>query len=345
MIPYRMRRFLRNLAVTLLILALIAGVVLLCWFLWLNRYVIYSRDGAKLDFSLSQQTPSGEPSVPSEPIPTVPIQFGEDIENEDTGPKELVRFSGYYLTLDDLVNNYVAAQLQLSQLPKGSTVMLDLKSVKSDFYYSSGVGPTTDRLDVTLVDTLIDDLQKAGHYLIARIPAFQEYDYILENQTERVPWGLPRVGGNGSLWLDAEGPCYWMNPAKEGTANRLSTIIIELRLMGFDEVVLADFRFPETDKIRFEGDKNQALTDLAASLISSCATDRFCLSFERQSADLVLPEARTRLYLKGVSAAQAGVAAGQASFADKTVHVVFVTETGDTRYDEFCALRPLAQAH
>ncbi len=345
MIPYRVRRVLRRIAIVLLVLALIAGAVLLCWFLWLNRYVIYTRDGAKLDFSLSQQDPHGDVAVPTEPLPTVNIQYGEDLGEEDEGPKELVRFSGYYLTLDDLVNNYVAAQLQLSQLPRGSTVMLDLKSVKSDFYYSSGVGPATGKLDVTLIDTLIDDLQKAGHYLIARIPAFQEYDYILENQTERVPWGLPRVGGNGSLWLDSEGPCYWMNPAKDGTYNRLSTIIIELRLMGFDEVLLADYRFPETDKIRFEGDKNQTLTDLAVNLIAACATERFCLSFERQAADLVLPEGRTRLYIKGVSAAQAGIIGNQASFADNAVHVVFIAETGDTRYDEFCVLRPLAQAH
>ena len=40
MIPFRTRRLLRKIVVTVLVLALIAAVVLGCWVLWLNRYVI-----------------------------------------------------------------------------------------------------------------------------------------------------------------------------------------------------------------------------------------------------------------------------------------------------------------
>ena len=53
MIPYRTRRALRRLCVTVLVLLLIVMALALCWLLWLNRYVIYTRDGAKLDFNLS----------------------------------------------------------------------------------------------------------------------------------------------------------------------------------------------------------------------------------------------------------------------------------------------------
>ena len=37
MIPFRTRRLLRRIFVTLLVLALIAAVVLGCWVLWLNQ--------------------------------------------------------------------------------------------------------------------------------------------------------------------------------------------------------------------------------------------------------------------------------------------------------------------
>ncbi len=344
MIPYRARRVLRRIFIVLLVLALITAAVLVCWFLWLNRYIVYTRDGVKLDFNLSQSEPYGETAVPPEPIPTVNIQYGEATTPGDAGPKEFTRFSGYYVTLEDLLTDFDAAQAKLLSLPRGSTVMLDLKSVKSDFYYSTSVGTMTTKLEIPKMDSLIADLKAGGYYLIARIPAFQEYDYILENQAERVPWGLPKVGGNGSLWLDAEGPCYWMNPAKDATLTRLIQIITEIRVLGFDEVVLADYRFPDTDKVAFEGDKDQTLRDVAETLVKTCATDSFCVSFTRSAADLPLPEGRTRLYLTGVSAADAAVLAAQTGFAEPGIHVVFITDAGDTRYDAFCALRPIDQA-
>ena len=60
MIPYRTRRLVRNLLIAILVLVLVASAALICWLLWLNRYIVYTRDGAKLDFSLSLQFPEGE---------------------------------------------------------------------------------------------------------------------------------------------------------------------------------------------------------------------------------------------------------------------------------------------
>ncbi len=343
-IPYRAGRVLRRLIFILLVLALIAGVILLCWFLWLNRYVVYTRDGVKLDFNANLDYAQGQTATPPESIPTVPIYY----EEETTPPavsKELVRFSGYYVTIQDLTANFDTVQQQLSQLPAGSTVMLEVKNVQSYFYYSSSLGFHVKNFDVTRMDALFAELRARGHYLIARLPAFQEYDYILADEWGTVPFGLPIKGGNGSLWLDTEGPCYWMNPASDGTIAYLIQIVTELRVMGFDEVVFSDYRFPETDKIGFEGDKMQTLNATAATLVNACATDSFCVSFTRKSPDLTLPEGRTRLYLEGVSAAEAAALAAQAGFADNSVHVVFLTEAGDTRYDQFCVLRPLDSAH
>ena len=56
-IPYRVQQALRRLGIGLLVILVLAMVVLLCWFLWLQRYVVYTEDGAKLNFDISLQFP------------------------------------------------------------------------------------------------------------------------------------------------------------------------------------------------------------------------------------------------------------------------------------------------
>ncbi len=342
-LPYRARRVLKQILITLLALALVGTAVLLCWFLWLHRYVVYTQDGVIIDFNKPLEYQQGEISTPSEPLPTVNIQYGEP-EDPSQPQTELTRFSGYYVALDTLLSDFDTVAQQLQQHPSGSTILLDVKSVSSYSYFSTTAGIRATDFDTTKLDALIADLRKQGHYLIARIPAFQEYRYILADERSRVPYGLPKAGGNGSLWLDAEGPCYWMNPAADGTMSYLIQTITELRQLGFSEVVLADFRFPGTDKISFNGDRQQTLTDAAEKLVSTCATDTFCVSFTRTKPDLTLPEGHCRLYLEGVSVLDTLAFAEQSGFEDPAVRLVFLTDSGDTRFDEFCVLRPLDMA-
>ena len=340
---YRTRRVLKRLLILLLALALIGVGVLMCWLLWLQRYVIYTPDGAILDFNKPLQYAPGAIITPTEPLPTVNINYGAPEEEQ---PKtELERFSGYYVTLETLLSDFDNIAQKLRKLEPGSTLLLDVKSVSSYSYFSTDVGMRATDFDTTKLDSLISELRQKGHYLIARIPAFQEYRYILADERERVPNGLPKDGGNGALWLDADGPCYWMNPAKEGTISYLIQTISELRQRGFNEVVLDDFRFPRTDMIPFILMEDQALIDAADTIVKACATDSFCVSFVRTKPDLPLPEGRTRLYLEGATILDAPVMLEQSGFADPIPRVVFLTDTGDTRFDEYCVLRPIEMAH
>lgn len=341
---YRVRRVLKRLLIGLLALAVLAVAVLMCWFLWLNRYVTYTQDGAILDFDRPLQYAPNTPPAPTEPLPTVNISYGS-AEDDEPQQVELTRFSGYYVTLETLLSDFDNVAQKLRKLPAGSTVLLDVKSVSSYSYFSTDVGMRATDFDTAKLDTLINDLRKGGNYLIARIPAFQEYRYILENERDRVPNGLPKDGGNGALWLDADGPCYWMNPAKEGTISYLIQTISELRVRGFNEVVLDDFRFPRTDMIPFILMEDQALITAADTIVKACATDSFCVSFVRDKPDLTLPEGRTRLYLEGATILDAPTLLEQSGFADPIPRVVFLTDTGDTRFDEYCVLRPIEMAH
>ena len=49
-IPYRHKRTLKRIGTLLAALLLVFSVTWLCWVIWLQRYVIYTDDGAELNF-------------------------------------------------------------------------------------------------------------------------------------------------------------------------------------------------------------------------------------------------------------------------------------------------------
>lgn len=335
MIPYRTRRFLRRIFVSLLVLALVLSAVLLSWLLWLNRYIVYTRDGAKLDFDLPLEFPQGQLAVPPTAGPTVDIYYNEGenlIVPENT---ELKQLSGIHITGDMLVSSMDAVEQQMKTLPAETPVMLDVKNFRGEFYYSTQQPHRSDKVDTTRVDKLIYNLKKSGNYLIARLPALRDYWHGLENVNDGV-FNPNRL----SLWIDSD-HCYWLNPSAEGTLNYLIAIITELKAIGFDEVVFSDFCLPPTDAIYFEGDKVEAVNKAASNLVKICATDTFAVSFSNSDETFTLPEGRSRLYLEGIAAADAAFIAQQKNFADPAVRLVFLTELMDTRFDVYGVLRPM----
>ncbi len=338
-IPYRTRQLLKGIAITLLILALIGLVIWGLWILWLNRFVVYTRDeGVKLDFSLSQEVPEGELAVEPESVPTIGIYYNEGEDAINTN-QPLAQLNGYYITQQVLETETIdTIRSQVEALPKGTPVMLDVKSIKGSFFYDSAVSTQRNSaIDTEAMEQLISLMDEKGLYLIARLPALRDFYYGLDH----VPDGLPT--SEGYLWMD-DASCYWLNPASEGARSYLVQQIQELRSKGFDEVVLTDFCFPVTDQIVFSGDKTQTLTETAQLLVDTCCSDSFALSFVK-AADFTLPTGRTRVYLEGIEAAEADQTAKDSGVADTAVNLVFLAESHDTRYDAYSVLRPLASAH
>ena len=340
MIPFRTRQLLRRILITALVLVLIAAVVLGCWVLWLDRYIIYTRDGAKLDFGLSPTLAPGKPAVAPAPGKPVDIVYQEDIRTEDTENAPMAQLSGVYADTQMLTEQFDAVAEALKQLDPSVPILLDVRNLKGDFFYSSEQGKTASGMDAEALGALIAELKADGHYLIARMPAFREHAYILENETERVPYGLPREGGGGSLWLDESGPNYWLNPQSNGTLSRLIAIITELKLLGFDEVVLDDFRIPDTDRVVFEGDRAETIADTAEALVKVCGSERFTVSFVAEDPAFPLPQQHSRLYLENAEATRLADLAAQTGLEDPTIRLVFLTELLDTRFDTYSVLRP-----
>ena len=336
-IPYRTQQILKRTFIVLLVIAVVLAVVSAIWFIWLQRYVIFDRNtGIRFDFSL-ESIPRGDKIEPPPEQPTIPIDFltEEDLKGAST---ELTQMIGYYVETEAL-SDIATVKEQLSDLPAGTPVMIDVKNIYGDFFYSSKINSQRPSgMDAKAMDELIAYLSERRLYAIARLPALRDYFFGLHHVSD----GLPMPGGY--LWAD-EFYCYWLDPTSEGTVTYLVQIITELKSLGFDEVVFNDFRFPDTNEIVFDQDKAQAIADAAKTLVTSCATDTFAVSFTGQDATFPLPEGRSRLYLTGVDAAQAATIAQQAAVTDPAIHLVFLTDVHDTRFDVYSVLRPLSAAH
>ena len=335
-IPYRTQRVLKRILGVLAVVAVVLAVVCACWFLWVQRYIVYTADGkVKLDFDLPPMD-SGHLATPPENA-DVPIRFDRNDEMAGT-ITELVQMQGYYVELTDL-QDVDAVISQIQALPAEIAVMVDVKGVKGDFYYTSAVSSKRNSsINPEKMDELIAYLKRTGRYAIARIPALKDYDYGLNH----VPDGVHHSSG-GYLYMDDDG-CYWLHPASQGTMSYLTQIIMELKSLGFDEVVLDDFCFPETTKILVNGKKEEILTNAAKVLLTACATDKFAVSFVK-SADFTMPEGRTRMYVEGMDALQAAAFAPSSGVPDTAVNLVFLTELHDTRFDVYSVMRPLSGAH
>lgn len=336
-IPYRTRHILKKLAVITLVVVLAASLVYLFWFLWLERYVVYTRDqGAVLNMEQSADIPLGEVAVPPEKE-TVSIYYNEG-DNAINTSKELTQIIGYYANADAL-QDMEMVQTQTKLLPTGTPVMLDVKDAKGRFFYSSSVSSDrSSKVDIQTMDELIRQLDSRGMYLIARLPALRDYAFGLSNTAN----GL-FVSSGAYLWADDD-YCYWLDPTKQGTVTYLVSIVTELKNLGFDEVVFDEFCFPDTENLKFTGDRTEALNTTAQTLVTTCTTSSFAVSFVGKQEGFKTPDGRSRLYLENVAAAQAGFVAEQAGVADPLINLVFLTENHDTRFDAYSVLRPLDSA-
>ena len=337
-IPYRTRIALKRFFTGFAVFIVVAIISLAVWLLWLGRFIVYTRnDGVKLDFDRPATDLTGEEA--QKPIIESPISIyyneGDAQINTST---EMTRISGYYVSGSELEKDMDGVLAQIRQLPKGSAVMVDVKSAYGNFFYSSTVSEHRNPdLDIDAMDAFIAEINRLGYYTIARVPALKDRQFGLANHS----CGLAEAGG----WLWDDYGFYWLDPTKEGTISYLTQIALELRSLGFDEVMFYEYYFPESGgRIVFKGDKQAALEETAKSLVKTCATDYFAVSFT-QNAGFKLPDGRSRLYLENIAAIDAANVAAQTGFEDPDVKAVFITQVHDTRFNPYSVLRPISMVY
>ncbi len=334
-IPYHTRMALGRLAIALLVLLLVGALIWAGWVFWLSRYVIYTQEGAKIDFSLSENVASGEPAIQPEPGETVVVSYNDTgvVASTELGP-----LIGYYVEDTALADSIAQVKADIQALPAGTAIMVNVKNIRGGFYYSSTVSETrSSAIDTKEMDEFISWLRKSGMYTIACVPALRDREYGLHHTVDGI-----HHSSRGYLWMDDQG-CYWLNPASGGTLSYLTQTVNELKGLGFHEVLLTDFAIPDSSNIYFDGDKTQTLESAANTIVTSCATGSFAVSFAGKG--FTLPEGRCRLYLQDVEPSGINAAVQSSGVADPLIQLVFLTTLYDTRFEEYSALRPLSSAH
>ena len=328
----RLQRIAMITAIVLMVLIL-AGF---CWVIWLERYVVYSREGATIDLDLPERMSGGQVASPPALDATIPIYINEGSDAINTNV-ELSQITGYYVEQEQLIEDIQGVKNTILTLPAETAVMLELKNIYGRFNYGSQLTDAVmaGNVDIAAVDNLITEINSRNLYSIALVPAFRERSYVLK----RNAYFLKDKNGYG--WEDDQN-CYWLNPSDSGTLNWLIQITEELRGLGFDEVVFTEFRLPSSDRIVYKEDPTSALQAAANKLVETCADGNFTVSFATNDTNFRLPEGgHSRLYLENVGAKDVDAAAAKVTVPDPAAHLVFMATTTDTRYNKYSALRPI----
>lgn len=337
---YHNKRLLRRTLLIILLAVLLIAAVVICRFIYLARFIRYDDTGAHLDYS-QDLTPvypptGGEPETEEEfPFDTV-IVSSDSVESEP-----LQKLHGYYITASMLAEDVQRVRDALNTLQDCNAIMIDVKSVFGNFYYSSKLaGATMATVDIDAVDALIRDLLAMKDVtVIARIPAFSDPNYALAHQTQ----GLPLY--TGALWTDENG-CYWLNPYSNDVQAWVSTIAIELSNLGFDEVLIDDFRFPDSDRISWNDPSvtpRDAILDAADVVSANLTGYRAYVAFGTDDPEIAAFCDRAYITCDDPAEIGALLSAMEPAVENAETELVFLTASHDTRFDVCGVLRPLLE--
>ena len=333
------KRRLQRIGLISAIVIMVLILVWFCWVIWIERYVVFSREGATIDTSLPERYAGGQVAAPPSVDETIPIYINEGSDTINT-EVTLEKLSGYYIEEEQLAEDLISVKDVIATLPPESAVLLELKSILGRFNYQSSLPNATmaSHVDTQSVNQLITEITSRNLYAVAMIPAFRDRAYVLNMNAYFLK------DSNGYGWMD-EQKCYWLDPTDNGSLNWLIQIVEELRSMGFDEVVFTEFRIPASEGIRFSGDRDAAIKAAAAKLVETCATPNFVISFATNDTSFTLPEGTmSRIYLTDVGAKDADAAASKVTVADTETQLVFLATSTDTRYNKYGCLRPIITA-
>lgn len=331
----RIKQTAKAVGVLLLVLLLLGGLYLI----YMQRFVVYHRDGVTFDFSkTTEEIPLADADGSDAPArQEVEIHYIDD--GSATGTAQ--RITGYYVTGQMLRSDLEGVQAALEALQEPCSVMLDLRGTSGKFYYTTKIsGAETSDLDSAAVDTLISDLKGRGFSLIARIPAFADTAFALAHMDCALQLS------SGALWADSDS-VYWLDPASATVQDYLQQVCKELSSLGFTEVVFDDFYFPTSGNIAYKSSQTKAeiIQDAATALKNAFAASNLRISFCVQDAAAALTGVTGRLYFAGIQGEdlETIAAAAAGSVTEPAAQLVFMTTSRDTRFDSYSVLRPLLE--
>lgn len=338
---YQNKRRIKTILLGCVILAAVYLLFCLCRFIYLQRYLVYTGTEVVLDYEqdIDSQVAQEIPVWQEAPVEIITEDPVAQVSAQADQPLQPI--SGTYITTQMLLDMEQVSHALAALQEYPETIMLELKSIYGNFYYSSSTpGAVTSSADIAAVDELIRQLSsRNGLYLIARISSLSDTNFALANQS----CGLPLR--SGALWMSDRG-CYWLDPMDETVQDYLVAIASELSRMGFHEVVFDDFRIPDSKNIIYSGDvpREEAAAAAAEAIREKLAGVPIRVSFNSADPNVAAHTDRVYLVTEDGSSVSGLVSGVSENIEDPAAQIVFLTPSRDTRFDDYSILRPLIEA-
>ncbi len=267
---YRGKRkygWLISLLLFLLILAFMAGM----WVFYdMQKYIVYEKDGLRLDLSgggiaVDEGGDSGEEDILAPPVTDAQIvvelpDFSDmkSMVRSDLGDIQALHVSGENMSAQNLA--YYPSLLAESQV-KYNCLVLHMKGIDGNLGYFSTID-MTNSYGVNGTESLKETLAALKEYniwLVAEISCLADSAMAVRN----APLSLKNA--TGGVLSDDMG--CWLDPYNSSVRGYIVDLMAEMKDMGFDEVLLTNVRLPADTVIQY----SQPMTAMpdAVSAVSS----------------------------------------------------------------------------
>ncbi|MCI9156013.1 MAG: hypothetical protein HFF44_03605 [Lawsonibacter sp.] len=244
---YRGRRTITDILRGIAIVLAVAVVLVLAGVLYLQRYLVYTDDGVKLDlppFLQMFRQEDGEQGGSASPPELPDISLTEDPDASQPEPEPEPEPPGFALSLavDEIVNGTAAVRLEETG---AQAVILEVKDRMGQLSWPSEqtiAGWSHVNGQQAAADAL-RQWNQGEVYTIARVHCFRDDTVPYYNNRLALRWA-----GTEWNWRDELG-LRWTSPAQEDIRAYNAALCGELAAMGFDEIVLEEFYFPVTGKL------------------------------------------------------------------------------------------------
>jgi len=349
----RRRKSMRSLGLLITALVLLAVVIAIFVFFYLQRYMVYSADGAQLN----KDATFGTAAIP-EPTSTISPQliYDDPIPEDELAAMapvempELEKLNAVFVSYNELAD-IPALEARLKDM-EYSSLVIQVKRDHGNLAWQSAIPGTAEYCEGTPdVLEFFKSQAEMGKYLVAKISCFRDDLFALDHQSE----GLPITGG--ALWVDSDN-YYWMSPESPSALNYIISIGTELKGYGFSELLLDSFSYlssgnpsciiyssstPKSTAISSGADLIRSSLSVVGMRVSIQCAASTCSSGANSGAGHNMSELVSRfdrIYVELDAGSNIGgvidglvMSSGGKVFMENWV--VFITASNDTRFQEY----------
>ncbi len=231
------KTFIKIVVAIVLILAVIAAVAAI----YLQRFLVITADGVRLDLPFLQQEQIDEVS----PEPVITPEMPVEVVPTPTPEPVIQALVPVELPLEALWDGSAMAQVEAAN---GDCALFDMKDNNGSLAYVSEVELaryTKQTATDPARNMAISALNEAeGLYTIARVSCFKDHNITNYERS------LSIFTNSGYRWTDPD-DIRWISPTNPDVRDYLTAICVELAQLGFDEILLDNAGYPAQGNLHY----------------------------------------------------------------------------------------------